>query len=639
MPPLGGNHIIGLRDTSARKDGRARPRCANVSATVQRMIPRPAWLHALFFCLMLLPASAQRKESAGIAPPPPVALTVKIRREGKTEIPLKIHGRANEVLKFLIRTPPIHGKVSEPRKTEREAAVVVYEPPADLAIGTDKFLFSVQSSAGVSAPVEVGITIVDQPPLLEIPDAIEFGTVRAGTPVTRFLEITNRGGGLATGEVIVEAPWKIDGPIGYRLKTGELAIYKLIFTPTTGGTFEKVARFTSDPTHSTTLRGLAESAVAASPNPIVLRQEGSDPVRTGTVELTNQTDEPRTLQLKADARLQVPPQVSLPARAKVEVPIQSAPGDVQALETELRIEGQDLALSVPVKAAVVGPIVRAFPRAIVFENVAQGKVAAVQFELENVGGSTAEVTWSIAAPFRTAQNSTLLVAGEKRSFPLEIESKSAGRFRAWLQCKVGAQAFDVPVEAHVGAGAQASRRTATSQPSDSTIPGDPEAPAATLESPDAQNLPPAAPADWLEDAIRPVGVGVSEVTSTTATVKWPLALSTDPKFRVEARELYLAPGGDLAARWVPIGDQKIVQADGFHAATLRGLRPGMPWTVRVVPISAQGEPGERLFAARFSTPAKPTLQPRTFLLPTLAVALLGLVGWRLAIWLRQHRSF
>ena len=633
MPPLGGNHIIGLRDTSARKDGRARPRCANVSATVQRMIPRPAWLHALFFCLMLLPASAQRKESAGIAPPPPVALTVKIRREGKTEIPLKIHGRANEVLKFLIRTPPIHGKVSEPRKTEREAAVVVYEPPADLAIGTDKFLFSVQSSAGVSAPVEVGITIVDQPPLLEIPDAIEFGTVRAGTPVTRFLEITNRGGGLATGEVIVEAPWKIDGPIGYRLKTGELAIYKLIFTPTTGGTFEKVARFTSDPTHSTTLRGLAESAVAASPNPIVLRQEGSDPVRTGTVELTNQTDEPRTLQLKADARLQVPPQVSLPARAKVEVPIQSAPGDVQALETELRIEGQDLALSVPVKAAVVGPIVRASPRAIVFDNVAQGKVAAVQFELENVGGSTAEVTWSIAAPFRTAQNSTLLVAGEKRSFPLEIESKSAGRFRAWLQCKVGAQTFDVPVEALVGAGAMPTRRNVPGQ-----APASPDSPEVTPETPEDQNPSPLLPPDWSEDVDLPIGVNVTQITPTTATLVWPFSLSSATKFRVEARQFLPALGGGLRINWMPIGGEEVTRQHGLYSTTVRNLEPDKAWTVRVVPINAQGEVGERLFAIEFFTPLQPSATLKIWIIRGIFAAFLGGAVWWFVLWFRQRRQ-
>ena len=597
------------------------------------MIPRLAWLHALFFCLTLMPVSAQRKEAPGIAPPPPVALNVKIRREGKTEIPLRIHGRANEVLKFHIRTPPIHGKISEPRKTEREAAVVVYEPPADLAIGTDKFLFSVQSSAGVSAPVEVNITIIDQPPLLEIPDSIDFGTVRAGTPATKFLEITNRGGGLATGEVIVEAPWKIDGPAGYRLKSGDLAVYKLIFTPTTGGTFEKVARFTSDPTHSTTLRGIAESAVAAGPNPIVLRHEASDPVRTGVVELTNQTDEPRTLQFKTDARLQVPPQVTLPARAKIEVPIQSAPGDVQALETELRIEGQDLALSVPVKAAAVGPIVRASPRAIVFEKVAVAKATAAQFELENVGGSTAEVTWSIAEPFRTAQNSTLLVAGEKRSFPLEIESKTAGRFRAWLQFKVGAQTFDVPVEALVGASVTTTRRTAPGQ-----SPGSPDG-SETVEIVIQEPDPPALlPADWAEDVDLPIGVNVTEITPTSATLVWPFSLSSATKFRVEARQFLPAPGGGLQVNWVPIGGEEVTRQHGLYSTTVRNLEPDKAWTVRVVPINAQGEAGERLFAIEFFTPLKPSATLKIWSIRSIFLGFLGVAIWRFVLWVRQRRK-
>lgn len=606
------------------------------------MIPRLAWLPAIFFCLLLLPAPAQRKEAPGIAPPPPVALNVKVKREGKTEIPLKIHGRANELLKFLIRTAPAHGKLSEPRKTEREAAVVVYEPPADLAITTDKFLFSVQSSAGVSAPVEVSITIIDQAPSLEIPDSIDFGTVRAGTPATKFLEITNRGGGLASGEVIVEAPWKIDGPAGYKLKAGELAIYKLIFAPTTGGTFEKVASFTSEPTRSTTLRGVAESAVAASPNPVVLRHDASDPIRSGTLELTSQTDEPRTLALKTDARLQVPAQVTLPARGKIEVPIQSAPGDVQPLESEVRIEGQDLALSVAVKAAAVGPIVRANPRTIAFGNVAAGKVATAPFELENVGGSTAEVTWSIAEPFRTAQTSTLLVAGEKRTFSLELESKTGGRFRAWLQCKVGAQTFDVPVEAQVAApGAPAPGRAASGTTAAAPGATDPAAspdPTTSPETPQPQNVTPAVPPDWLEDGVRPAGVTITEIGSASALLKWPLSLADSTAFRIEARELYLGPDRKLAARWVPVGDQKVTSADGFYAAKLTGLRPATSHTVRVLPVNAQGEPGERLFAVRFLTAAKPTLKPRSWLMPSLVVALFAIVGWQVARWFRRQRE-
>src|SRR5258707_14155085 len=103
---------------------------------------------------MMAPAPAQRKQQppAGEAPPQPVQLNLKVRREGKTEIPLSINGQANEPLKFLIRTPPTQGKLADPKQTGRETATAVYEPPADLGITTDRFLYAVQSNAGVSAP-------------------------------------------------------------------------------------------------------------------------------------------------------------------------------------------------------------------------------------------------------------------------------------------------------------------------------------------------------------------------------------------------------------------------------------------------------------------------------------------------------
>ncbi len=193
------------------------------------MIPRSAWLAALFCVLLIVPASGQRKQqpAVGVVPPQPVQLNVKVRREGKTEIPLSVNGVAGEPLKFLIRTPPVQGKASDPRSTGRETAVTVYEPPADLSIIADHFLYAVQSGAGVSAPVEVFITIVDQPPQLTNPDTLEFPAVRTGSTTSKLLEITNSGGGMLVGEVVVEAPWRIEGKAGYRLGAGDVAIYKL----------------------------------------------------------------------------------------------------------------------------------------------------------------------------------------------------------------------------------------------------------------------------------------------------------------------------------------------------------------------------------------------------------------------------
>ncbi len=609
----------------------------NFSPVVQSMIPRPAWLSALLACLFFVPAFAQRKETApGIAPPQPVQLNVKVRRAGKTEVPLRIYGLANEPLKFLVRTPPLHGKIGEPRATGRETAVVVYEPPADLAITTDKFFYAAQSTIGVSAPVEVAITILDQPPQLTIPDTLEFPTMRTGTLSSKLLEIANSGGGVAVGEVIVEAPWRIEGKTGYRLGAGDIAIFKIFFAPIAGGTFENVARFTSEPTRSTTLRGTAETSVAVSPTPLVLNHQAGDPVRTGTFELINQTDEPRTLQLKSDPRLQLPPQVNLPARGRIPVPVQTVAGEVRALEVDIVITATDLELRLPVKAAAPGAIVRVTQAGVAFGRLAVGQAASAPFELENIGGAPGEVTWTIGSPFRTEQTSTLLLPGEKRRFAIEIQNPKPGRYRAWLQYKSGTQTLELPVEAEVLATPRVPGSTgamAGAQPASESTPAPGALPA---EEAPAPNRPPAVPADWLPDMKLPAGVKVVGITPTTATLEWPASLSPATAFQVEYRFFNFTTDRKLNATWQKIDGLEIKSQGGTYTTTISDLQPAQPWAIRVLSLKGNGEPGERLFTVSFSTPPKrsflPTVSPTRILL----VALFGLIAWQVAArWRRR----
>ncbi len=606
---------------------------------VQRMFPRPTWLIALIFVLSLAPAFGQRKQSpVGVVPPQPVQLNVKVKREGKTEIPLRIHGMANEPLKFLVRTPPSHGRLSEPRSTGRETATVVYEPPADLAIATDKFFYAVQSAAGVSAPVEVILTIVDQPPQLTIPDTLEFPALQTGGTSSKLLEISNSGGSLAIGEVIVDAPWRIEGKTGYRLGAGEVAIFKIILAPTAGGAFESVARFTSDPAHSTTLRGTAETSVAASPAQVVLQNDESDPTRTGNFELTNQTDEPRTLQLKTDDRLQVPPQVTLPPRGRISVPIQMAASDVRAFSADIRITAPGLDLRIPVKAAAPGAILRAAQPAVAFGQLPAGHPASVRFELENIGGAPGEVVWTIGQPFRTPQNSAILVPGEKRSFDLEIESKSPGKFRAWLQCKAGAKSFDLPVEAEIVAGMRAPKSPETTLVTPSAASGE----SALSTEPAEATQPPigyTVPEDWFGDRILPAGVKVTRKTPDTVTLEWPASLSPATNFRLELRQFSQGADGNLQVTWLELRELEIKREGANYVTTIRALKPAQSSTVHVLPIKDSGEPDKRLFTISFTTPPKAPLLPKITLLRVLFAALLGLFAWQAVTrWRRRQNT-
>lgn len=109
---------------------------------------------------------------------------VPVPRGRKIDIALRIYGRQREQLRYLIKTPPVHGKLSEPRAIERGFSIVTYEPP-DLAVTSERFTFSAQNSAGVPAPVEVAIAITDEAPRLIIPDTLELGELLAGGAATK----------------------------------------------------------------------------------------------------------------------------------------------------------------------------------------------------------------------------------------------------------------------------------------------------------------------------------------------------------------------------------------------------------------------------------------------------------------------
>jgi hypothetical protein len=629
------SHKSGPFERTGGKFWTETPVHSNVVATVPPTLPRLF----LIFCALCLglgaPARAERKPAqiVGNAPPQPVEMNLKIRREGKTEIPLRIYGKANEPLKYLIRVPPTRGRLSEPRATEREVSTVIYEPPADLAITTDKFSYAVQSSAGVSAAVEVSVTIVDRPPQLGIQDRLDFSTIRAGSSNSRLLEISNQGGLIATGEVIVDPPWKIDGKSGYRLRAGDVAVFKILFEPSVGGDFEGVARYTSSPEHSTTLRGVSESAIAANPAQWVLQQVPGDVTRSGTFELINQLDEPRTLQLKTDARLKIPPTVTLAPRGKATIPIEALADNVQSLDTEIRLEAPDFSIAVPVRVPALTAVLRTTTSAVEFGNLATAHGASAQFEVENVGGAPGAISWDISAPFRLPKKSAMLQPGEKKQFALEIEDNAAGRYRTWLKFKSGEQLFDIPVEAEVAGNPQ----RPTAGPAPASAPGTAStAPANASVLPDPPEPPPPPPAplvslDWNADPMLPKGVHVDQITASSAVIVWPASLSPAKQFRVEMRQLQAGPDGKIQVVWLQPAGIPIEARGATFAAILTGLQPGQPWTIRVMPLQASGEAGNRLFTLTFQTATKGSFAGRLAkpsLLQLLVIALIGLLGWQ-----------
>ena len=567
----------------------------------------------------------RKKEPLPEAPPPAQPLAVKVSRGEPFDIPLRIYGQKNEPLKYVIRTPPVHGRLTEPRVVGREISAVTYTPPADLAITRDQFSYAVQNRAGVSAAVDVVITIVDLPPRLALPGALDFSSVLAGAVAAQPLEISNSGGGIAEGRAEVAAPWKIDGPVGYRLGAGAHAVFRVVFAPEQAGTFENAVRFSSQPETSVPVRGAARAALAVQPAQVVLQHAAGDPVRTGSFEITNQADAARRVTLSGGGRLQIPADLAVPAHGTVRVPVQTAAGDVAALEGEVRVEAPGLTLRVPVRAAPVAAIVRAGRELVAFGRVDATQAAGASLELENIGGTTAGVSLAIAPPFVLEQATATLSPGEKKTLALRTQPAAAGKYRARLTVQADRQQLEIPVEAEL---------VAASAPAPNPVPVGPSSsePAPQLPAPEET---PVVPGQFPGELRVAIGVKLTDVRATGATLEWPAAMSEATQFRVERRGLVADESGGVKFRWDELPGVTFRREGDRHVALLRGLQPATVYALRVVPLGPDPEASQPLFLQNFTTPqAGPGLWSKVTPLRVL-LAVLVLCA---ALLLRQRRA-
>lgn len=601
---------------------------------VKTSLLRSAWFAVLLGCGVLAGAppvacAERKKEPPPAIPPPAQPLSVKVARGESVAILLRIYGRKNQALRYLIRTPPQHGKLTAPRAVELEVSSVTYTPPADLSIVRDRFAYAVQNSAGVSAAADVLITIVDVPAEIGVPEVLNFPMLLVGGTSTQTLEINNRGGGLAEGRVTVDEPWRIDGPANYRIAGGERAVLKVVFAPKEPGIFDTVMRFSSQPGTTLSIHGEARGALTASPAKVLLQHAAGDPVRAGTFDLTNHTEAEVRAALAGGDRLTVPAEVAVPARGTVQVSVFAAVGDVAAFEGEVAVRAAESVLRVPVRAAAVGPIVRATRDLLPLGRVRAGQSAEGQVGLENIGGTAARVSWKIAGPFAAAGSPVTLAAGEKTSVTVRLEGGTVARHRAPLLVAAEQQKLEVPVEAEVFA-------------------ADLEAPPATEIAAAPQANPPAAaaaptpaaypiqavPEDLLGDPAALSGVKLREVTARGAIMEWPATLTKATEFRLQVKNVSIDSLGEAVVRWVPLPSVTFRQEGESRIATVTELQPATAYAIRVVAKGAESGQEAVIVRQYFETPGEPDTWPKItplrFLLAVLALCFAFALRQRLA---------
>lgn len=568
--------------------------------------------------------AAEKKDTRPVLDPPPPALPQKVTvaRGQRIEIPLRIYGRQSEPLRYLIKSPPAHGKLSEPRVVNREISVVTYEPPPDLGVTADRFTFSVQNHAGVSAPAEITIAIADLPAQFAVAHSLDFEELLAGGTAVKEIEVANRGGGLIEGEIEVDPPFRVEGRRRYRLEAGDYTYFKIVFAPSDGGLFRREIRYSSHREFATTLTGSALTPISAEPAKIELHPGADSAVRTGAFEIVNRTGEALTFKLHSGARVQLPESVNVAAHGRAAIAVSTRPEDVSELTDEVRVESPGFALRIPLKAPKVGPILRLTQRNLALGRIDASRGARATVELENAGGSTAKVTAEIAPPFLVTEPSFELRMGEKKRLALILQPGEPQRYRTWLKFAAGTANAELEIEAEMVGEMGAGRSADTSDSASG------KRPAPTL---DPTDLPP-----WMPDLDLARSIRVSAITATSANLEWPAELNGAALYRFERLMLTRDSSKELRNAWVEIPKTKYFRQGPLWVASLTGLGAQQSQTVRVVPLDAEGHPGTALFQLDFFT-AAPRSLPKPRLLPSLFF-ILAVAGGAL-LWKRIRRQF
>jgi hypothetical protein len=240
-------------------------------------------------------------------------------------------------------------------------------------------------------------------------------------------------------------------------------------------------------------------------------------------------------------------------------------------------------------------------------------------EIENIGGTTADVIAEIGAPFSLPEPAFAVRPGEQKRIRLDVMPGPPQRYRTWMKFKGGATTPELEVEAELVSGAAIASRITHPEEAEKTKP----------------EPPPADPEPWMPDLNFARSIRVTNVTPTSADIEWPVEMNGARSFRLERLMFTRDSAREIRNVWLPLPKTSLTRRDPQWIATLAALHPNQSQTIRVVPLGPEGQPGNSLFRLDFYTPPAASF-PKPGLFPSLLVAFLAIGAFVLFRKLRRH---
>jgi len=546
------------------------------------------------------------KEKEAIPSPPPFAKTgnVSALLGRPQEIPLQVGGRIVEPMVFLIRKPPQLGKLGEIRRTGRNTAVVSYTPDPDAGPGVDSFSFAAKSvDSPVSAPATINIQLVEEPPRVEFPEALDFGAVFVGDTAEKIVPIRNTGGGTAFWQINPPAPWSTKNSGIYRVPGGRESLLHLSFTPTDERDFQTRIQMTPDPKSTLLLTGSGIIPVSWDRDGLVFSPEKRTGNSAGIV-FTNKTDKDRKVTFTWPGFLRGPVEILLPARAKVTLPVGlSAPPDFQ-FEGEVEVRSENYAGRIPVRVFPAPAKLTASPEhSLQLGELRKDTPLKGRFLVKNVGGTDAPLAIDAPSQLQITPDprNLILEPNQEQAFDVQLARFPSDTFREKIRItSPGIEATELTIEA------SAPKPSKPSLPVENFL----RIPASSPESP---SLP-----------VPEKGSAVEKATLVSSlpheiVIAWKLPTPETSQFVIERRLISAGPDGGVLIKWKAWQGTRITIADGSATARFERLPANTFWTIRIVPLGKDGKPGNPSPAFQIATqPIRQWIIPAWFWILLLA---------------------
>lgn len=571
--------------------------------------------------------SKKRKPAEIVNPPLAMPVTVEIAPGDTVQIPLRIYGWRGRNVRYLLRSKPKYGTLGELTPGEEAVWQIHYQHQPTMATVTsgtlvDRFTFAAQDSDGTSSPAEVLIKIVEPPPDLVAPEAVDFGTVLIQTPVTRTFRITNRGGHTVQGPILLNAPWSIE-PKQYRLGRGESAEFRLTFLSPDGRDYRGILTLPHLPDKATILSARAIAPLQFIPATVqltsVITGSSTAIVRSGTLHLLNQTDQPQTVAITSRPPLKHAESLVIEAGETANLPIELGEEHLPKLTSTLSFRIGAITQTVPVNAPALPGKLWIAPSAIDFGSVEADQPHQKVVHLENRGGSPASVIADPSAPFQATPSRFEIAPGQKIEVKLDFTPTVAGAMRgevafqtahsrvaAALQATVLAPIPKAPIPRIPSAFFDAPQRVLSEHP------GEEESDALNAQlhafmQRGRTGIP--SVAALRVERLRGNAVAIHWSPPDPATVQdpnghpipWSAEKIATLDYRVEGRTFTKNEKGVWETKWIPLPEVTLERTSNQITAPLGKIPPGATLTVQVVALH-EGKPSDPSPAISISIP-------------------------------------